>query len=991
MPRFLCVSCAVTVFVSACMGVGTATAQSVGVPPGDGRAVFAIIPFRNISGESSDVWIGAGIAETLMADLQGAATVEVISREAVSEAMNALGFTGEVPVGDAAVLELGRRLSARWLVTGGYQRLGDQLRITARLVDAATGAVARSAKIDGAIDDLFGLQDRIAAELVADDGTATDAARASLPPASRAGPTPPPIANAATARERSSPSAPPVRRSVRLPPPAAVAAPLPALSQVVGDPEPGAVSGIGSTVRISGLAVVGVIDGPPPPMPPAVINRDERGRATIRAIKLTEGIRLDGQLDEQVYRTVPAVTGFVQQEPDEGARATEQTEVWVMFDSETIYIAARCWNSQPDRIVANEMKRDSFGMFGNETFSVVLDTFYDRRNAFNFMTNALGGLFDATITDERTPNMDWNTVWDVRTGRFDQGWTLEIAIPFKSLRYRSGPAQVWGINVQRRVAWKNEASFLTPIPASLGYAGMFQLSAAATLVGLEVPSSGTRLEIKPYAISDLTTDLNADPPLSNSGRGDFGVDAKFGVTQGLTADLTYNTDFAQVEVDEQQVNLTRFSLFFPEKREFFLEGQGIFDFGGGFRGSPSTFFFTGDRFGGSAPVLFFSRRIGLEDGRTVPIRGGGRLTGKSGPFSIGVLNVQTGAEAVSGAVPTNFSVARLKRDVLRRSAVGALFTARSVSTEGDGGNYVYGVDGLFSFYDNLNLNTYFSRTETPGLHGDDSSYQTQLDYTGDRWGVVLERLAVGANFRPEIGFVRRDDFRRNFASFRYSPRPQAIASVRKLSWEGSIDYTTDGAGLLETRVQQGVFGTEFENGDRFFVGVTDNYEFLKRPFEIAREVTIPVGGYSFLNTRVVYSLGLQRVMSGGLTFERGEFFGGDKTSIGYFRGRIGLSPQLAVEPSISLNWVDLPQGRFTTELVATRATYTLTPRMFVAAFLQFNSGNDALSTNIRLRWEYRPGSELFVVYTDERDTLVPGFPTLENRAFVVKINRLFRF
>ena len=728
-----------------------------------------------------------------------------------------------------------------------------------------------------------------------------------------------------------------------------------------------------------------------PPMPPAVISRDERGRATIRAIRLTEGIRVDGQLDESVYHTVMSVSDFVQQEPDQGMVATEQTEVWVMFDRETIYIAARCWNSQPDRIVANVMKRDNFGMFGNESFSVVLDTFYDRRNGFMFMTNALGGLLDATFTNERTPNMDWNTVWDVRTGRFEQGWTVEMAIPFKSLRYESGQApQIWGINLQRRVAWKNEASFLTAIPASLGMAGMMQLSSAGTLVGLEVPSSGIRLEIKPYGISDLTTDLTADPPLSNSGRGDFGVDAKFAVTSGLTADLTYNTDFAQVEVDEQQVNLTRFSLFFPEKREFFLEGQGIFNFGGGRRraGRPGL---AGGRFGSSAPVLFFSRRIGLEDGQTVPIRGGGRLTGKSGPFSIGALNVQTSEAAVSGAVPTNFSVGRIKADVLRRSAVGVLFTARSVSTDGDGGNYVYGVDGLFSFYENLNLNAYFARTETPGLRGDDSSYQTQLDYNGDRWGVMLERLAVGANFNPEIGFVRRDDFRRNFASFRYSPRPQVIASVRKLSWEGSVDYITDGAGLLETRLREGTFGIEFENGDSFFAGVTDKYEFLKRPFKIAREVTIPVGGYSFLNTRAMYSLGQQRVMSGGLTFERGEFFGGDKTSIGYSRGRIGVSQRLGVEPSFSLNWVDLPQGSFTTELVSMRVTFTISPRMYVASFLQFNAGNDALSTNIRLRWEYQPGSELFVVYTDERGTRVPGFPTLENRALVVKVNRLFRF
>ena len=350
------------------------------------------------------------------------------------------------------------------------------------------------------------------------------------------------------------------------------------------------------------------------------------------------------------------------------------------------------------------------------------------------MTNALGGLFDATITNERTPNIDWNTVWDVRTGRFEQGWTVEMAIPFRSLRYRSGPAQTWGINMQRRVASKNEASFLTPIPASLSFAGMFKLSSAATLVGLEVPASGTRLEVKPYAISDAITNVNATPSVSNELGGDVGFDVKYGVTDGLTADFTYNTDFAQVEADQQQVNLTRFSLFFPEKREFFLEGQGIFEFGGGFSANPTAFFFSGERFGGSAPVLFFSRRIGLDDGRTVPIRGGGRLTGKVGPYSIGLLDVQTGDESVSGTAPTNFSVARVKRDVLRRSAVGALFTGRSVSVEGGGANQVYGVDGVFSFYDNLNINTYLAKTETPRRRGDDLSYQTQLDYNGDRWG-----------------------------------------------------------------------------------------------------------------------------------------------------------------------------------------------------------------------------------------------------------------
>ena len=607
------------------------------------------------------------------------------------------------------------------------------------------------------------------------------------------------------------------------------------------------------------------------------------------------------------------------------------------------------------------------------------------------MTNALGGLFDQTITNERSTNLDWNTVWDVQTTRFEQGWTLEMAIPFKSLRYRTGAGHYWGINFQRRVAWKNETSFLTPIPAALRSSGSLQFSSAATLVGLEVPASATRFEVKPYAIADLATDLGSTPRVLNQPGGTAGFDVKYGVTQGLTTDFTYNTDFAQVEVDEQQINLTRFSLFFPEKREFFLEGQGIFNFGAGYEYDPITSYFTGALFSGAAPVLFFSRRIGLNAGRTVPIYAGGRLTGKAGPYSIGLLDVQTGEEASTGSRPTNFSVIRVKRDVLRRSAIGGVFTGRSVSARAEGASYTYGVDGIFSFYDNLNLNTYLARTETPGLHGDDVSYQTELDYSGDRWSLRLERLGVGANFNPEVGFLRRDDFRRTFAELRYSPRPRSLRSVRRFLFQPSLDYITDGAGQLETRLQQLLLGAEFANGDRLFGGVTDNFEFLKRPFQIAQDASISVGWYSFVNTRVVYALGEQRLITGAITFDRGGFFDGEKTSVGYNRPRVNLGAQLTVEPSFSLNWITLPEATFTNALVSTRATYTVTPRMFVSALLQFNSSNDTLGTNVRFRWEYQPGSELFVVYTDERDTLTPRFPTLENRAFVVKINRLFRF
>ncbi len=932
-------------------------AAAASAPPAHGQVAppvtsaagsLELAAFTNLSGDPADAWIGDGIAETLAADLGRAA--------------------GTVPAG--------------LTVAGAYQRVGARLRITARLLDPVSGRVVAGTRVDGALADLFGLQDELAARLA-------EAARGAKP---RAG---------AGARSRGRGAAP--AGSPGAGPGTGLAGASPGTGSAGAGPgsvTPGAGRPAGSaalagqrggrTTAAGFAAAPSLIHGPPPPLPPEVAARDDIGRLTMRAIRLDAPLQLDGRLDERVYRDVPPVTGFIQQEPVEGAPAADQTEVWVTFDADNLYVSARCWSAAPDRIVANEMKRDSWGMYGNETLGVVLDTFYDRRNAFAFTTNAIGGLFDALVTDERSQNIDWNTVWDVAAGRFEDGWTVEIAIPFKSLRYRAGPAQMWGVNVQRRVASTNETSFLTPIPASLSWAGAYKMSSAATLVGLEVPVSGTRLEVKPYGISDVSTDLALAPDERTTAGGDVGFDVKYGVTQGLTADFTYNTDFAQVEIDEQQVNLTRFSLFFPEKREFFLEGQGIFDFGGGFTSDSTAFYFGGGQFSGTAPIMFFSRRIGLQDGRTVPIRAGGRLTGKAGPYSIGVLNVQT--EQAGRAAATNFSVARVKRDILRRSAVGALFTGRSVSLDGSGSNQLFGVDGLFSFHDNLNITSYLAQSRLPGVSSDDAmSYQARLDYRGDRWGFLAERLGVGADFRPEVGFVRRHDFRRSFVEGRFSPRPLSIASIRKFLFQGSLDYTTDGAGLLETRARQGLFGIEFENGDLFFAGTTDSYEWLKRPFEMTPDITIPAGAYGFTNTRIVYAPGQQRVVSGGLSFDRGGFFGGERTGVGYTFGRMYLSSQLNVEPSLSFNWLELPEGDFRTDLVAVRTTYTLTPRMFVAALVQYNSTLDSLGTNLRFRWEYQPGSELFVVYTDERDTLDPRGPFLENRAFVVKATRLLRF
>ena len=537
--------------------------------------------------------------------------------------------------------------------------------------------------------------------------------------------------------------------------------------------------------------------GPPPPQPPDVISRDANGRATVRAVRLAEPLRVDGSLDERVYHDVPALSDFIQTEPVEGAPATEKSEVWVLFDDEHIYVSFRCWESRPEmELVANDMRRDSMGVVSGEYVDFIFDTFHDGRNSVDFTVNPIGGRMEGQITDERDYFIDWNPVWELKTGRFDDGWTFEAAIPFKSLRYKPGRTQVWGINFLRHVknAEKNERSFLVPIPAGLT---ILQTSLAATLVGLEVPDAGPVLDIKPYAIADLTSDRNATPALSNHLGGDLGIDVKYGVTQNLVADLTVNTDFAQVEADEEQVNLTRFSLFFPEKREFFLENQGLFTFGG----TNARAFGGSGTFGGTdnTPVLFYSRRIGLQDGHEVPIVAGGRLTGRIGKLSVGLMNVQGGNEPVSGTQATNFSVVRVKQDILRRSSIGAIFTGRSVSLQGPGSNQAYGLDGTFAFYDNLTINTYWAQTQTPGVQEDEDSYRTQLDYDGDRYGVELERLVVGSDFNQEIGFLRRDDFERSLGSARFSPRLRSTQSRPSASCSGRVGSITSPTGRACSR------------------------------------------------------------------------------------------------------------------------------------------------------------------------------------------------
>jgi hypothetical protein len=739
----------------------------------------------------------------------------------------------------------------------------------------------------------------------------------------------------------------------------------------------------GSVAPIAALPVVA--DGSATPVAPATVTRDEAGHVTVRAVRLLTPIRLDGALDEALYTDVLPISGFIQMEPHAGEPATERTDVWLSFDNDNVYISVKAWDTEMETLIATDMRRDSNAAWqGNDIFSFAFDTFHDKRNAIAFTVNPLGGRSDGQVVNERQYSGDWNPVWDLKTGRFDGGWTIEAALPFKSFRYQAGDAQVWGFNALRIKRAKNELSTLTRVNPARGQQAFRQPSFAATLVGIEAPKGGRNLDLKPYVTSSLTTDRTATPLRSNDPTSDVGLDLKYAVTQGLSADLTVNTDFAQVEADEQQVNLTRFSLFFPEKREFFLENAGTFSFGGVNAGNNNN---NNDS---AAPILFYSRRIGLNNGRVVPLEAGGRLTGRAGRYSIGALVSRTGEETAAASPPNTFGVVRIKRDVLRRSSIGLIATGRSVALGGQGRNAAYGIDGTFGFYDSLSINTYWAKTESDGRGSDDASYRAQLDYNGDRYGLQLEQLGIGKDFNPEVGFVRRGDLRRSRAQARFSPRPKNMPSVRRFRYQGNLVYAEDGAGILESREREAEFEIEFQNGDKFGVGYNNQLEFLPVPFAIVPSVSIPVGGYAFDTFRVAFELGRQRTVSSQMSFEYGTFYSGHRTQFTASQGRVSVTRALSVEPNYSLNKVDLVEGAFTTHLFGSRVTYTMTPMMFASALIQYNTGTNSVSTNARLRWEYRPGSEFFIVYTDERNTLTPGYPSLSNRSFVVKLNRLFR-
>jgi len=679
-------------------------------------------------------------------------------------------------------------------------------------------------------------------------------------------------------------------------------------------------------------------------------------------------VTIDGHLQEPAWSAAPMATGFTQREPLSGSAATEPTEFQVLTDERGLYLGIRLHDRDPGGLLHRLRGRDAAALpprqywSEDDSVAILLDTFHDHRNAYYFAVNPNAARTDALVTDEGLViNFDWDGVWEAATTIDDEGWTAEIFVPWTTLRFAGGETQNIGLNIQRMIRRKTEETFWAPVNLD---ENLWWISQAGHLDDLRVPSATLPLEAKPY----VSTTWSGGPESTGEDVDtQGGFDAKIGVTHGLTLDLTVKTDFAQVEVDEQRVNLTRFPLFFPEKREFFLENAGLFDVG-----IPRIV------------NLFFSRRIGLDaEGQLIPILAGARLTGRIGRYEIGVLDIQT---QETEAVPTaNHAVVRLRRQFLERSGAGILVT-NIKSADGSLDNRVVAAD-IDLKLGQVSFNAFVAKSSTPGLEGDDASFGGTLLYSTDTAALRLLFDDFQENFNPAMGFLPRGDIHHYQPSGRIGFRP-GTETVRRVFFRALSDFTYDRDWTLATRNTWAHGVIVLNSDDEVTVQVTNRLELLDRPFEIHPGTTIPPGTYTFTSQFVRLNMSERRPVSGSFRYEWGGLFSGDRRTVD-LRANLRLGSHLALRPRYQRNKVDLPEGNFVTNLGGLRVDLVPTNNFIVNAFFQYNDNTDRVSTNVRVNYIYRPGSDLFVVYNETRDLLGTGIP-IQDRQLVVKLTYLWR-
>ena len=704
--------------------------------------------------------------------------------------------------------------------------------------------------------------------------------------------------------------------------------------------------------------------------PPSELYRIEAPRAA-------QPPDIDGRLDEAVWQDAAVIEDFTQQEPNEGAPATEQTMVRLLYDERALYIGVEAYDSQPGGVIATEMRRDSPRLFDEDNFQIILDTFHDRRSGYMFVISPLGAKLEQQVAEEgeggfrgnNSPNINvnWDGVWDAVARRTPEGWVAEIAIPMVTLRFPAADPQIWGANFMRNIRRKNEQIFWAPI--SKEYT-LTRVSQAGVLTGIGAVNRGLDLRLTPYVLAGGRQD-RVGARLDPSGFNEYGIDVKYGVASGLNLDLTLNTDFAQVEVDEEQVNLTRFPLFFPEKRDFFLENAGMFNVGGG------------GGFGRSVD-LFFTRRIGLsEGGAPIPIIGGARLTGKTGRHNIAAMNITT--QEGFGSPGDNFFVGRYSRDILDRSKVGAIVINKD-AVGGTHYNRTFAADTTLALHPNFSMTAFLAKTQTPnesfggryeplepGVAARDMAGYVRTTWLSPSWHFYTEYVDLQEHFNPEVGFVPRLGIRTSSAHAEWNPRPDRF-NIRMLDPMWSLTYTTDQNNRLVTRRIHNMIGVYFEDGSRFMWWYNDYFEQLDIPFHIRPDVTIPTGTYRFDEWMFDYQSDPSRRVYYQARYSPQTFFDGTRTDV---RGTLGVraTSRISAEAIFNRSDITLPWGAFEADLASLRLDLTLSPRMTFRSLSQWNSTTGELSNSIRFNWIYSPGSDIYIAYDELR---LDGDPLMLN-------------
>ena len=704
---------------------------------------------------------------------------------------------------------------------------------------------------------------------------------------------------------------------------------------------------------------------------------------TMTAVQARGHITIDGALDEPDWSAAPVARGFIQSEPHEGQSATFDTEVRMIYDDDAVYVGVVAIDPDPSKIIVTDLKKD-YAVDASDAFAVILDTFHDGRNGYEFATNPSGAKYDAQITNEgREINANWDGIWDVKTRVTERGWVAEIWIPFRTLRFASADPQTWGINFRRKVRRLNEDSYWSRLPRIYS---LERVSMAGSLDGLRGLRSGKNVRIKPYALSSGST-IGSRPA-----NGDFqgGVDVKYGITNGLMWDFTVNTDFAQVEADEQQVNLTRFSLFFPEKRDFFLENSGVFGFGlpdaGSFGGvGAGGIVFGGRQNGGQDMRLFFSRRIGLSDGgASLPILGGTRLTGREGRYSLGVLNIQ---QRESGGVrATNFSALRMRRDILANSDIGAVLLNKEEA--GPGYNRLAGVDANFRF-GFLQVNGFVAKTmsaTTVAGSGNSIVGRSNVNYQSRIWQFRGRFDAIGSQFNDELGFVPRrgvnDEYGYVSRSIRASWFPGWLRELRP-HWQLD-NFTRQQDRSLDTRQQDFHLPLFMQNGGFMEIGANTNVESIRTPFILnpARGAIVGVGRHDYNEYFITYAGNGAARFAPSMRYSTGSFYGGGSRRSYAFGPSIHVNEKLSGSLNLQINDITLPAASYVSTLATTRINYNFNTRVFLNALLQYTTDTHQLSSNIRFNIIHRPLSDFFFVYNEHRDEHTG---LLQDRSLIAKL------